>query len=94
MKMRQFHGLTFLGNGEFSKKECDALHKRLDDGLNLSGHKQQGSMPTRMLVELEDVVRDIVAALIGRSLEFAGVLPYPPRPKNLTPVKWKQKVCL
>lgn len=84
--MRQFHGLISLGNGDFSKKECEALHKRLNDGLSLSGRQQQGSMPDEMLVELEDVVRDIMAALIGISIECTGVLPYPPRPKNLTPV--------
>lgn len=85
-KMRLFHGLLFLGSGDFSKKECEALHNRLDNGLELSSYGQQGPMPGELLLDLEEVVKDIAAALLGRNIEFTDALPYPSEPRNLTPI--------
>lgn len=84
--MRRFHGLLFLGSGDFSKKECEALHNRLDNGLDLSSYGQQGPMSKELQLDLEDVVRDIVAALLGKDVEFTNALSYPPKPKNMIPV--------
>jgi hypothetical protein len=84
--MRVFTGLLFLGSGEFSVRDVGVLRERLREGISLSGGLQQSSqgMPeddaqtARLEADLEDVVRDIVAALLGQDVTFGARLPYPP----------------
>lgn len=88
--MRRFHGLLFLGAGGWSVAVSKLLHKRLDEGLSLSGGLQQGDHPESAAEaeagkeadrqaeeDLLDVARDIVAALTGRRISFSDHLPYP-----------------
>lgn len=86
--MRHFHGLVFLGNGQFSVAEMERLKLRLDDGFNDLGAMQQGNVyatpeenereRAEITSALEDVVRDVAAALLGRKITFGEKLPYPP----------------
>lgn len=77
---RQFKGLLFSGDGDFSGHESVALHKRLDEGLSiLSGVQQEHPADWRKWkVDVEDIVKDIAAALLGRNIELTDELPYPP----------------
>lgn len=79
--MRKFHGLLFLGMGEDSNKLVVRLHQRLNEGLLvLGGAQQMHSRSERdedLLSDIEDVVRDIAAALLGKETTFGGELPYP-----------------
>jgi len=75
--MRQFDGLLFMGMGEFSAAGERALKRRLASGLSLSSGIQQGG-DTEYEADLEDVVRDIGAALLGRDITIGAKLPYPP----------------
>lgn len=93
--MRYFHGQTFLGGGETSKQEVGALQHRLAKGIGELGALQQPDHPEseehaercradrlRCEQEIEDVVRDIAAALLGREVHFGQELPYPPPTDN------------
>ena len=88
---RKFTGLLFHGMGNHSFAKSVALHLCLGKGLSLSSVIQQPSRPendrqakedeemiTECKQEIEEVVRDIAAALLGREIEFGGTLPYPP----------------
>ena len=84
---RYFHGLIFMGAGDRSINQCDHLHERLENGLShLSGAQQMAfeSEELRRVAEqnVEDVVRDVAAALLGREVTFGDKLPYPPKPRN------------
>ncbi len=88
---RGFHGLLFLGNGEHSVRERQRLHEILDRALDLSGGLQQPGpedpSDERYHREIEDAVRDVAAALLGREIELGEVLAYPPaKPAARTPV--------
>lgn len=76
--MREFEDTIFLGNGLISLAECYKLHKRLDYGIQLLGGLQQPDRPRNEVehrncldsrysikFELEEVIKDIVAALGG-----------------------------
>ena len=86
---RQFKGLLFRGDGDFSGHESVILHKRLDEGLSiLSGLQQEHPSDWRKWqADLEDVVKDLAAALLGRDVEFTDELPYPPEGHGL---KWSE----
>jgi len=82
--MRQFEHLLFLGNGAVSAHEAQRLHDRLNEGLSLSGGLQQSNQGepedegerAHLEAELQDVVRDLAAALLGREIAFEERLPY------------------
>lgn len=76
--MRQFTGLLFLGNGSESVKHVRLLKKRLVMGLASASAMQQGDSD-KSQAEVGDVVRDIAAALLGRSIRLGAKLLYPPR---------------
>jgi hypothetical protein len=80
--MRSFRGLLFLGAGDHSKAEVMRLHARLAEGLNISGGLQQtpNTLPEywEQKTHLEEVIRDLAAALIGQDICFGSQLPYPP----------------
>jgi hypothetical protein len=84
--MRVFLGLLFLGSGDTSVRAAHLLEERLREGISLSGGLQQSSqgMPedrderARGEADLEDIVRDIAAALLGREITFGAATPYPP----------------
>lgn len=76
--MRHFHKLLFLGNGEQSQADCKKLIQRIDDALITSSYLQQaprGKFPEGEQ-DLEDAVRDLAAALLGREIDFGAELPY------------------
>lgn len=85
--MRIFRGQVFLGNGEVSRRAAEALHQRLDDALiNLGGLQQGGPDPrfpeevelvAEMRTEIEEVIRDLASALLGREIVFTNVQPQP-----------------
>jgi hypothetical protein len=89
--MRHFHGLLFLGSGLSSQEGRAHLHRILDRALDISGGLQQPDPVTeppradrededrRWQREIEDAVRDIGAALLGREIQLGEVLPYPPQ---------------
>jgi hypothetical protein len=94
--MRQFHGLIFFGSF-IAKQENDALIKEIAEALVTAGALQQPAhseskeqatkealIRQRATSHLEDVVRDIAAALLGKEIVFGADLPYPPWPSNLT----------
>lgn len=86
--MRNFHGLIFLGNGEHSVAAVERLKGRLAEGISELSALQQGNLfateeenakeEAAITSELEDVVRDVAAALLGREVSFDATLPYPP----------------
>lgn len=86
---RWFKGLYFDGDGDFSGHERITLHKRLDEGLSiLSGLQQEHPADWRnRKVDLDTIVRDIAAALLGRNIELTDELPYPPIDYGL---KWNK----
>ena len=74
--MRQFHGLIFMGAGERTEAECAFLTKRLQEAMMLVSGMQQAHEGT-FESEVEDIVRDIAAAVLGREVTFGEKLPYP-----------------
>jgi hypothetical protein len=76
--MRVFRSRVFLGNGETSQKAVKALHQRLGDGLVDLGFLQQSHKGEANLdaeIALEEVVRDIASALLGREVAIREVQP-------------------
>lgn len=80
---RQFTDQIFLGNGNYSGERIAELKERLHHGLMLLGGMQQPPRPENEKqaeacknaykedeAELETVVRDLVAALTGKEVEF------------------------
>ena len=95
--MRYFHGLIFFGNLSCIEQTA-MLRDRLNDACQLVGGLQQGGHPdseedalaqetmrTSDQKAVEDIVRDIAAALLGRDITIGERLPYPPVPSNMTP---------
>lgn len=86
--MRQFHDMLFLGNGQHSVAEAERLRKLLDDSIVTLGGLQQGLGGCESQADyeqgkaqhradqqsLEDAVRDIAAALLGRRIIFGSYL--------------------
>jgi len=71
-----------MGMGEASEAGVVALRKRLADGVSISSGLQQGGGEAVDRAELEDIVKDIAAALLGRDITIGLALPYPPeRPR-------------
>lgn len=73
---REFRKQIFLGNGDFSKAECERFHKRLDEALSILSGLQQPDHPeseeharqcdyhrTAAEAELDDCLLDITFAL-------------------------------
>lgn len=86
--MRKFHGYLFLGNGKFSERQEALLRRRLREAFELNAGLEQGAgfgefdppgFKERLVREIEDIVRDIAAALTGRRISFGRKLPYPPK---------------
>lgn len=95
--MRIFHGTVFLGSGDHSKQAVEALHARLDDAVSALGGLQQSRNPDEATldaearVELEEVVRDLVSALLGREVQLTDVQPYPPNDGRIIHTYWEAK---
>ena len=95
--MRIFRGTVFLGSGEHSVRACEALHARLEDALSaLSGRQQSRSddeaeLNQRAEIEMEEVVRDIASALLGREIALTDVQPYPPGDGAVIHTYWEKK---
>lgn len=69
--MRFFGGQVFMGAGIFSEADCRLLRKQLEDALSaLSGIQQGGQEAARRdgWDTREDAVRDIAAALLGKTI--------------------------
>lgn len=94
---RYFHGLVFFVRD--CRKELKLLHKRLDEAISIAGGGQQPArclseekvveeyeFAEKMEKELEDVIRDIAAALVGRNITFGDNISYPPNPSNGTKI--------
>lgn len=86
--MRKFHGYLFLGSGDYSARQAALLRKRLREAFELNAGLEQGAgfgefdppgFQKRLYKEVEDIVRDIAAALVGRRISFGRKLPYPPK---------------
>jgi len=78
--MRYFDTTLFCGAGKFSEADCRLLRKQLEDALSaLSGIQQGGEDAARRegWDTREDAVRDIAAALLGKSVTIGDDLPYP-----------------
>jgi len=86
--MRYFGGLLFHG-GQMARAKVEFLRERFQEALELQSGLQQpdhedasnrqeaASVRTWDEAELEDAVRDLVAALLGRELVLGGPLAYP-----------------
>ena len=82
--MRTFHGLMFFG-GPNCEDDTDRLKELFNETLSVvSGIQQTFDIDSRQQGEafVEDAIRDIAAALLGREVEFGKTLPYPPRAPN------------
>jgi hypothetical protein len=83
--MRHFPGLVFLGAGEHAVRLVQLLQARLNEAVELSCALQQSSqgMPESehededAKLALNDAVRDLAAALLGRQMTIGDKLPYP-----------------
>lgn len=88
--MRIFRGLLFLGAGTNSMRGVRALHARLDDAVSHLGGMQQPAHPetaeeaaveermqAEAQIEIEEAIRDIASALLGREVVFLEKQPYP-----------------
>ena len=78
--MRKFHNVLFLGAGDTTVTDVQELHALVDRALDLQSGMQQSDrvLPDQMHKwdqEIEDVVRDVAAALTGRSIKFGRLLP-------------------
>lgn len=71
--MRQFKSQIFMGADTISEADCIVLHKRLEDGLGELSRNQQADTEDKTK-ELEEVVRDIAAALLGRAIQLGQKL--------------------
>jgi hypothetical protein len=86
--MREFDSLVFMGAGDRSAADCYRLHRMLDRALgNLSALQQAGqhySEERRAGMEcgIEDAVKDIAAALLGKKIKIGEKLPYPGKLKR------------
>jgi hypothetical protein len=85
-----FTRLLFQGCGDYSARDAAVLRKRFENALSLQGGCQQPGHPEteeqwkeemEMLRKcdqyIEDAVRDIATALLGREITFGKELPYP-----------------
>jgi len=82
--MRKFQSFIFMGNDNFTKRDCKDLHKRLDEGLSaLSGLQQpshaapcpETDRDTKAAKQgIFDVVEDVAAAL-GVKIRVYGSAP-------------------
>ena len=71
---RNFCKMIFMGNGDLSLDNSNKLHERLEEGLSiLSGLQQFRQDNNEFSSEIEDVVRDIAAALLGKEIEIGNV---------------------
>jgi len=77
--MRWFDATLFMGNGEHSKSEVRFLRRRLNEALSILSGRQQGAVGPEYdkIDEREDIVRDIAAAVLGKSIAIGDDLPYP-----------------
>ena len=78
---RQIFGTIFMGAGERTAKDIQALHEILDEALStLSGLQQGGEdQDGQFEREMENAVRDIGAAILGKEIRIGEKLPYPPQ---------------
>ena len=75
--MRRFFKQTLhLGSGERSSQGVFELHKRLRYGLSISSDIQQGGDVRNYVENLNDVVRDIAAALLGQEIQLGALIEY------------------
>ena len=94
--MRAFLSLLFMGSGECTVRDVDLLHQRLQDALSHSSGLQQSrggeeEMDRKSTAEMEDVVRDIAAAVLGREVTFGETLPYPSPDTSALFEYWEQQ---
>lgn len=82
--MRMIEGLYFAGNagppGYFSERQEELLFRRLRTAIDYLSGLQQGVTGQDRIdgeQEIEDAVRDVAAALLGRNIEITDELPYP-----------------
>jgi hypothetical protein len=77
--MRYFDSILFCGAGQFSEADCALLRKQLDEGLSILSGIQQGGdqIDEQGLDSREEVVRDVAAALLGKTVIIGDDLPYP-----------------
>ncbi len=83
---RLFKGQIFLGNGEHSERLVDILRQRFEDAIVILGGEQQNGLigykfdkeeSKKSIKELEYIVKDIGAALLGRQIKIERPLKYP-----------------
>lgn len=65
--MRKFKQRIFCGSGQLSNWKIGQLRDRLEEGITILSGLQQGGDPS-ICDKLEDVVRDIAAALLGQQI--------------------------
>ena len=65
-----------MGAGESSSQDVFELHKRLRYGLSISSDIQQGGDVRNYVENLNDVVRDIAAALLGQEIQLGALIEY------------------
>jgi hypothetical protein len=75
--MRQFDSVVFMGAGAHSGADCYLLHTILDRALSNLSAIQQGADDDILEHEVEDIAKDLCAALTGRKVKFGEELPYP-----------------
>jgi len=88
--MRCFEKILFLGNGEYSMKNLFKLQERFNEGIHVSGALQQPDHATtqeeaefqkqqriEMHKDLEDIVKDIITALLGEKFTLSLYIPLP-----------------
>jgi hypothetical protein len=75
--MRQFDAIVFMGAGVSSDADCYILHKLLDKALGNLSVLQQGLDDDILEYEIEEAVKDIGTALLGKKIIVGEDLPYP-----------------
>lgn len=78
---RQFNQILFHGAGKHSSAQSRKLKAVLSNALNMQSGMQQGVHQNDPQYKesqkvLEDAVRDVAAALLGRSITLGKTLPY------------------
>ena len=73
--------VTKMPSASFMEREM--LRWRLNKAIDNLGGMQQGPTTDEDWREMEDVVHDVAAALLGRRITITDKLPYPPEPPNL-----------
>lgn len=77
LKTRMFDCIYFDGAGMFSSNMSCLLFAKLNRALSIRSGLSQGGAQGGEEEELENIVRDLAAAIVGREISFGEELQYP-----------------